>query len=828
MAEAIGAPLRRREDAHHLAGQGRFTDDLAARRPGALHAVLVRSPHPHARIERLDPAAARAATGVVAVVTAADLGEDVRPLRPNWVLPGGMPVPEHRVLAESVVRFEGDPVAVVVAEDAHTARDAAELVEVDYTPLPAVIDPWQAARAGAPAVHDGANVLFRFPARGGNYARACRSADVVVTRRLRNQNLTPSALEPRSVLAEPDPSTGGLTVHTGTQAPHIIKRMLAEVLGIDEHRLRVVAPDVGGGFGAKLHLYPEEVLVTHLAHRLGRAVRWTATRTEDVATTNHGRDHVQDVELCATRDGVITGVKATIWANLGAYLSGMAAGIPAVNCGFMVPGVYRIRNLDVEVVGVLTHTARVDTYRGAGRPEATYLIERMVDHLAREIGMDPAQVRRRNLIPPSAFPYRLPTRGIGYDSGDYPANLDHALDVAGYADLRRRQVELREEGRYLGIGLCTYTEFTGIGPGRALNMLGFSYGGWEYARVIVHPTGAVTVHTGSADQGQGHATSYAQIAADALGLPAASIEVVEGDTGRVAFGLGTFNSRSMSVGGPAVHRAATAVLDKARRIAAHALGVTPAGLDYADGAFSIRADLGPGGQVARAVRRGRRRGIARVLQRAAGLELPDAGRGRHALRFDEVARLAHFASTYPSGLEPGLDERVFHQPPGMTFPFGTYLAAVEVDPATGDVTVEKLLAVDDCGTVINPLLARGQVHGGVAQGLGQALLEATRYREDGTLASADWTGYAMPRATDVPRIETGHTVTPSPRNPLGVKGIGESGAIATPPALVNAVLDALAPLGVTHLDMPLTPDRVHAAIVAARPAPAPRRVREPV
>jgi carbon-monoxide dehydrogenase large subunit len=794
----FGRPLPRREDDHHLRGRGRFTDDVpSTNAAGTLHAALLRSPHAHARIRSVSVDRARRLPGVVAVVTGTDLLEGVSPLPTNWVLPG-MQVPVHRVLADQVVRFHGEAIAAVVAVDAAAATDAVQAVDVDYQPLPAVTDPWQAAQPDAALVHPGlpgasehGNILFRFPTRAGDYAAAQQAADVVVSQRLRNQNLIPGALEPRSVLADYDDRMGTVTVHSSTQSPHIIKRMLAEVLSFPEHRLRVVAPDVGGGFGSKLHLYPEEVLVTALAIRLRRAVRWTATRSEDFQATNHGRDHVQDVEVCATADGVITGIKATLFANLGAYVSGMAAGIPTANCAFMVTGVYRIPNVEVDTLGVLTNTSRVDTYRGAGRPEATYLIERMVDQLARQLRIDPAQIRRRNFIPPDAFPYPSPTGGFVFDSGNYQHNLDTALGIVGYDKLRREQAELRRRGRCRGIGLATYTEFTGLGPGWANAQVGFSFGGWEYARALVHPTGRVSVHVGSADHGQGHATSYAQIAADALGLRPDDIDIVEGDTARVEFGQGTFNSRSMPVGGSAVHEASQRVLAKARRIAAHALGAAADDVQHEAAVFT-----------------------------APNANRTGSGR-RDRVAWQEVARLAHFAPDLPPGLEPGLDERVFYDPKGLAFPFGTYIAVVDVDPATGDITIDRFLAVDDCGPLVNPTLARGQVHGGIAQGLGQALLEGARYDHEGRLVSRDWTTYAFPRAQHLPHLETAHTVTPSPLTPLGIKGIGEAGAIATPPAIVNAVLDALAPLGVTHLDMPLYPEQVLAAIRQATTDPRP-------
>jgi carbon-monoxide dehydrogenase large subunit len=783
----FGRPLPRREDDHHLRGRGRFTDDVRpADATGVLHAALLRSPYAHARIRSVWVDRARRMPGVVAVITGVDLLDSVSPLPTNWVLPG-MQVPVHRVLTDQVVRFHGEAIAAVVAVDANAAVDAVRAIDVGYEPLPAVTDPWEAAQRDAPLVHpglDGAaehgNILFRLPTRAGDYAAARPAADVVVGQRLRNQRLIPGALEPRSVLADYDDRTGAVTVHSSTQSPHAIKRMLAEVLSFPEHRLRVVAPDVGGGFGSKLHLYPEEVLVTALAIRLRRPVRWTASRSEDFQATNHGRDHVQDVELCATANGVITGLKGTLFANLGAYLSGMAAGIPTANCAFMVTGVYRIPNVQVDTLGVLTNTSRVDTYRGAGRPEATYLIERMVDQLARELRIDPAEVRRRNFIPPDAFPYLMPTGALVVDSGNYQHNLDTALGMVGYDKLRREQAELRGRGRWRGIGLATYTEFTGLGPGWANAQVGFSFGGWEYARVLVHPTGRVSVHVGSADHGQGHATSYAQITAEAFGLRPDDIDIVEGDTARVEFGQGTFNSRSMPVGGSAVHTCSQRVLAKARRIAAHALGAAAEDVRYEAAVFTAPN--------------------------------PTGGGPRDGVTWEEVARLAHFAPDLPPDLEPGLDERVFYDPKGLAFPFGTYIAVVDVDPTTGDIAIDRFMAVDDCGPLVNPMLARGQVHGGIAQGLGQALLEGARYDDAGYLVSRDWTTYAFPRAQHIPHLETAHTVTPSPLTPMGIKGIGEAGAIATPPAIVNAVLDALAPLGVTHLDMPLHPEQVLAAI----------------
>ena len=819
----FGRPARRREDLHHLLGLGNFTDDIegsGSAKP--LHLSILRSPHAHARLRRIDVAKAKAMPGVIDVLTGRDLRDAFNPLPSNWIWPG-MVIPEHRALAEDVAKYVGEGIALVVAVDRYVAADAVEAIEVDYEVLPAVTDPFLAAQPDAPVVHPGmrgssaqGNQVHHVPVQAGNYEAAKKAADVVITQRLRNQNLVPGALEPRAVHATYDPTTESVTVRMSSQAPHIIKRMLAQVLRIDEHRLRVIAPDVGGGFGSKLHLYPEDVLVTAVTLRLRRAVKWTATRSEDFVSTNHGRDHVQDVELCAKRDGTITGIKATIWGNLGAYVSGMGPGIPAANCGMILTGVYRIRNVHVDTHLMMTNTPRVDTYRGAGRPEATYLIERMVDQLARHLRMDPAELRRRNYIPPSAFPYTTATRAFSYDSGDYPANLAKALEAVGYSDCRAEQERLKGKGRYLGIGLSTYTEFTGIGNGPILGMFGFNYGGWEYGRILVHPTGTVEIHTGSADHGQGHATSYVQIAADCLQIAAERCTVVEGDTGRVEFGLGTFNSRSMSVGGIAIHKAAKKILEKAKRIAAHALGVNAGDVVYSDGVFRVKTGISPLAHVRRALRRGGRALKGKVIKHVVGVAPVEVGAGRNELTWTEVASLAHFLTTYSGALEPGLDERVFYEPKDMVFPFGTYVAVVEVDIETGDIDLQRIIAVDDCGPIINPLLARGQVHGGTAQGIGQALLETACYADNGIPEATNWMGYAFPRALHMPRMETHHTTTPSPRNDLGIKGIGESGSICTPPAVVNAVLDALAPLGVTHLDMPLLPERVLGAIASAR------------
>ena len=814
----FGREVVRREDHSHLTGHGRFTDDLAP--PDTLYVAILRSPHAHARINSVDTEAARELAGVVAVFTGADLKDRLTPLPPNWVLPG-MSVPEHPALAYEKVRFVGDGVAVVVAKSRYVARDALDRIRVEYEPLAAVTDAEEAAKSGAPVLHESepSNVAFVFPSRGGNYTKAEKKAAVRIRQRLVNQRMIPNALEPRSVLAEYDAGTKGLTVYSSTQGPHNIKHRISEVLRFPEHKLRVVAPDVGGGFGSKLHLYPEEVLCTFLSLELERPVKWTESRSEGFLATNHGRDHIQYMEVAAKADGEITGLKATVYANLGAYLSGMGPGVPSVNFAFMVAGTYKIPNIDVTVYGVYTNTPRVDTYRGAGRPEATYLVERAVDLVARELGMDPAVVRRKNFIPKDAFPYRAPNSAFKYDSGDYEPNLNKALDMVGYKKLRERQRELRREGRYFGIGIASYTEFTGIGPGRELNMVGFQYGGWEYARVVVHSTGTVTVYSGTADHGQGHATSYAQIAADSLGLPMEDIEVVEGDTETVQFGNGTFNSRSLPVGGIAIKMCCDQILAKAGRIAAHALDAREGDVVYREGAFCVGDVSGASGALGKATQtalKTRRAVVGTAVRAISGLDRPRAETSGGKISWAEVARLANFVPDYPSGLEPGLDEQTFYQPKTLTFPFGTYVAVVEVDATTGEISFEKFVAVDDCGPVINPLLATGQIHGGIAQGIGQALLEGAEYDETGSPVTDSFWSYAMPRAGNLPHFDTAHTVTPSPANPLGIKGVGEAGTIGAPPAVVNAVVDALSPFGVRHLDMPVTSEKVWRAIEESR------------
>ena len=785
MARVFGTAIRRREDPRLIMGRGTYTDDI--RLPGMVHVAFVRSPHAHARIVRIDASRAWAVPGVVAVWTAADLA-GLGPLSTAWLIPDAqLKTVTRPLLARDRVRFVGEPVAMVVAEDRYAAFDAAERVEVEYEVLPAVVDQEQAIRPGAPVLHDEAPGNIAFHWKAGNaeatqqaIAEAERSPDgVVVRQRLRNHRLIPTAMETRAAVAQFHPGTGELTVWMTSQNPHIHRFAFSALLGVPEHKLRVVAPEVGGGFGSKIAVYPEEVLVAHAARRLGRPVKWSELRRENYLATTHGRDHVQEVVLAGRRDGTLTAIYVKAIANLGAYLSTAAPGVPTILFGPIVTGPYHIPHASVEVVGVLTNTTPVDAYRGAGRPEATYLMERMVDLFAREIGLDPAEVRRRNFVARDAFPYTN-AMGLQYDSGDYSRALERALELAGYQQLRQSQQEARRQGRYIGIGLSSYVEVCGLGPSQAAGALGFQGGLWESALVRVHPTGRVSVYVGTSPHGQGEETTFAQVVAEELGLSVEDVDVVHGDTATTPMGWGTYGSRTTPVGGAAVALAARRVVEKARRIAAHLLEAAEQDVVFEGGRFFVR------------------------------------GAPERARTFQEVALQAHLAWNLPQGVEPSLEASAFYDPSNFVFPFGTHVCVVEVDVETGEVKLLKYVAVDDCGRVINPLLVDGQVHGGVVQGIGQALWEYAHYDSSGQLVTGSLLDYALPRASQLPELVTDRTETPSPHNPLGVKGIGETGTIAATPAVVNAVCDALAPFGVRHLDMPLWPQRVREAVERAK------------
>ena len=777
----IGARVRRKEDPRFLTGRGLYTDDVKL--AGTVHAVFVRSPHAHARIHGIDLDAARGYPGVVAVYTGKDLAENgVNGIPVGWLLPGLKPS-NHQAIAVDRVRYVGEAVAVIVADSPYSARDAAELVQVDYEPLPAVADTEQALAATAPIVRDDAtdNVCFRWQIGDDSAtAKAFAGAATVVRQRLVNQRLIPNAIEPRASLATYVRATDELTLWVTSQNPHVHRLIMgAFVLGLPEHKFRVISPDVGGGFGSKIFVYTEEVVVAWLARTLERPVKWTAERRESFMTDSHGRDHVTDAEMAFDANGHIAGLRVNTIANLGAHLTLFAPAIPTYLYGTLLSGQYRIPAIHAQVTAVFTHTTPVDAYRGAGRPEACYLLERTMDIAARQLGVDPAELRRRNFIRPDQFPYQTPV-ALQYDSGNYEPALDRALAMVDYANFRIEQQQLRKQGRHVGIGLSCYIEACGLAPSQVVGQLGSQAGLYESAAVRVYPTGKVSVYTGSHQQGQGHETTFSQIVADRLGLSIDDVDIVHGDTGRVQFGMGTYGSRSGSVGGTAIVLSLDKIVEKAKRIAAHMLEAAPEDIELTAGRFHVRG-------------------------------VPDRSKG-----LADISLAAHLAHNLPAGIEPGLEATSFFDPSNFTYPFGTHIAMVEVDPDTGQVTLLRYIAVDDVGNVINPMIVDGQLHGGIAQGVAQALWETAEYDENGQLLTGSLMNYALPKAHQLPFFELDRTVTPSPVNPLGVKGVGEAGAIASPPAVVNAVMDALSPFGITHLDMPLTAPKVWQAIQAAR------------
>lgn len=776
----VGQPLRRREDRKLLAGRGRYVDDIKL--PGMLHMAILRSPHAHATISSIDLSHAKAAPGVRLVLSGEALVDRIGPIVPNWIIPGSK-VPVRPVIATDRVRFVGECVALVVAETLAQAYDAVGLIEVDYEVLPAVTEEAAAVQRGAPQLHENVpgNVTTLYQVKGGDYTKANREADQVISLRVINNRLIPSCMETRAIIAAPEPD-GTLTVYIGSQVPHMHRRWIAETVGIPEHQLRVVAPDIGGGFGAKMHLYPEDLLCPYLARELNAPVKWWETRSESHQSTSHGRAHTEDIEVAFTNDGRILGLKVSTLGNVGAYLSNMATGGPTVNTVNFGTGTYKIDNYEAFSRVVVTNTVPVDAYRGYGRPEGAYIAERAIDAVARHLNLDQVDVRRKNLLHSSDFPYRpYGSTGVMYDSGDYHALMDKALEAFDYERRREECERLRGTGIYRGIGVAAYTHMCGMAPSRRLAPGGFNRGGWESARVSIDSSGRATIYSGSMSQGQGHATSLSQIAADVLQIPIDDIEIVQGDTRQVQAGHGTFNSRSMAVGGSSVHVSAHQVIAKAKKIAAGMLEVDEKDVSYSAGAFTV-----PGTDIA-------------------------------PLTFSKVARMAYVGHQLPDGVAPGLDETVFYDPTGMGAPSGVHLAYVEVDPQTGAVDILDYVAVDDVGTLINPLLAAGQIHGGVVQGIAQALYEEVSYDpENGQLLTGSLLDYAVPRAEHVPNIRSLFQETPSPTNPIGVKGIGESGSIAAPPCMVHAVLDALSPFGIKHLDMPLTPPRIWAAVRNAR------------
>ncbi len=789
MTNLIGQSIKRVEDKRFITGKGRYVDDIVL--PNMTWAAVVRSDAAHAHIRGIDAGEASRAPGVVAVLTGADMEADgINGLPCGWQVDfkngDTMKEPAHPALAVGKVRHVGDAVAVVVAESREQAAEAAELVEVDYEELPAVVDVVAATQDGAPQLFDDVPNNIPFDWELGDKAAAdagIAAADHVTTLEFRNQRLIPNAIEPRAAIGDYDEARDHYTLYTTSQNPHVIRLLMsAFVMGIPEHKVRVVSPDVGGGFGSKIFHYAEEVIVTWASRRLGRPVKWTAQRSESFVTDAHGRDHATKAEMGFDAEGRITALRVDTHANLGAYLSTFAPCVPTYLYGTLLQGLYTSPAVHVNVTAAFTTTVPVDALRGAGRPEATYVLERLLDQAAHELGQDPAELRRRNLIPPfdgsESQPGYETQVALVYDSGDYGAVLDKVLEMVDYPALRREQEEARAGGRYLGIGFSTYIEACGIAPSAVVGALGARAGLYESANVRVQPTGKVTVFVGSHSHGQGHDTTFSQLVGDQLGIPMDDVEIVHGDTDQVPFGMGTYGSRSLAVGGVAITKSIDKIKEKGALIAAHLLEASVDDLEYAGGQWTVR-----------------------------GTE--------SSIGFADVALTAYVPHNYPEGLEPGLEFSSFYDPANFTFPFGAHIAVVEVDTETGVVKLVRYAACDDVGNVVNPMIVDGQVHGGVTHGIGQALMEGAIYNDDGQLINGSYMDYALPRADELPRFETARTVTPCPHNPLGVKGAGETGTIGATPAVVNAVIDALWPLGVRHLEMPLTPQRVWQAIQSA-------------
>jgi aerobic carbon-monoxide dehydrogenase large subunit len=777
-ATAIGTPVKRKEDASLLRGQGTYVENLTL--PGTVFMAVVRSPYPHARITRVSLDRAKAAQGVVAAFSGADLADDWKGSLPcAWVVTEDTKTPPHYPLATDEARYQGDGVAVVLAESRALAKDAAELVEVEYEQLRSVGDVEKALEDGAPLVHGdlGTNecYVWKLESEGG-VDEAIAAADVVVTRRYRQPRLIPNAIEPRGVLAQVGP-TDEVTLWSATQVPHILRFALQLVLGIPESKIRVIAPDVGGGFGSKLDVYAEEALAIALARRLGRPVKWTEERSEGYVATIHGRDVVHELTFAATKDGAITTVKSEAWCAMGAYLQLVTPGIPLLGA-WIYSGPYEIPNYSVTFTGVFTNTTPTDAYRGAGRPEATYVLERTMDALAAELGMDPVELRRKNFV--KEFPHTMAS-GLTIDSGDYEASLDKLLERLDLDAIRAEQATRRESGdpMQLGVGFSTYNEMCGLAPSRILGAIRYAVGGWDSATIRFQPLGSVQVVVGTSPHGQSHETTFSQIVADRLGVDVEDVEVLHGDTAVSQLGMDTYGSRSLSVGGIALYNASEKVVAKARAIVAHQLEVSEDDLEFANGTFSVKGS-------------------------------PD-----RSMDIKAVAFQAHAAHNLPGGMEPGLEETATYDPANFSWPGGAHAAVVEVDTETGDARLLRYVAVDDVGTMINPQIVEGQVHGGITQGIAAALFEEGAYDDEGNLLTTTMATYLIPSPAEVPSYELDRTETTAD-NPLGVKGVGETGTIASAPAVINAIVDALSHLGVTDVQMPATPERVWRAIEEVR------------
>jgi carbon-monoxide dehydrogenase large subunit len=782
MASRIfGSGIKRVEDPRLITGQAKYTDDFVL--PGMAHLAVVRSPYAHARIKAIRTKKAAAMEGVLGVFTGGDMKDaGFGGIPCAWVVPGSdTKTPAYPPIALDHVRYVGNAVAIVVATDRYLARDAADAVEVDYEPLSAVVDAEKATQKGQPQLHAEApnNVCFHWKVSGGDVDAAFKTADVVVKERILNQRLIPNAMECRAALAQYLSDTGEFTLWVTSQNPHIARFLLSLDTGTPEHKIRVIAPEVGGGFGSKIPHYPEDAMVVFASKMLGVPVKWTETRSENYRATIHGRDHIQDVEMAARKDGTILALRAKVWANLGAYLSTASTGIPTILHGLMLSGAYDIKNIHEDVYGVFTNTTPTDAYRGAGRPEAIFMVERLVELVAQKLKMDPADIRKKNFIPPFLKGHTVAT-GLTYDSGNYAAAFDKALKMVDYAALRKKQAERRKKGEHIGVGLSTYAEICGLGPSQVAGAVGFGGGLWESAIVRFHPSGKVAVMVGISPHGQGEETTFAQIVASQLGVAVEDVEVSHGDTARTPMGWGSYGSRSTAVGSGALMGAIQKIREKAKIVTAHLLEAAVDDIEYADGKFFVK------------------------------------GAPAKFKTIQDVALMANVAWNYPKGLEPGLEASAFFDPSNFVYPFGAHIAVVRVDAETGEVKLERYVAVDDCGKVINPMIVEGQIHGGIVQGIGQALWEGAAYDESGQLLTGSMMDYAVPKADYFPNFELGMTETPTDVNPLGVKGIGETGTIASTPAVYNAVMDALSPLGVAKIDMPLTPERVWRAIRGAR------------
>lgn len=805
MEKLVGQKIKRKEDPKLITGHARYLDDIKI--PGLLSAAILRSPHPHAKIINIETSKATELQGVVAIYTGKDLEGSINPVPTSWKVPESNLIETKQYpLAIDVVRYVGDGVALIVAENKYIAQDALSLIEVEYEPLPSVANQKDARKQEAPQIYEEVtnNVAFTYIA-GEVSDEDINNSEIVVQGSYNLQRVAPSPMETRNSLAQYNPATGDLKLFVGSQNPHIHRMVLSEVLDFPEHKLQVKVPDMGGGFGGKIGVYPDEALVAYAAIDLQQPVKWVEERNEHFQSANAGRDMMVDIELAGTSEGHIHAIRVVNHANIGAYLATFGPGNPTIDFGLMISGAYNISKAQCTTYGVYTNTMSVDSYRGAGKPEATYVIERAIEDFARRVEMDPVEVRKLNFVAKEDFPFTN-AQGLIYDSGDYEKSLNKALERINYEQLRKKQIESREQGKYIGIGLASYVELSGFGPSPVAGAIGFQGGIWENSTVRVHPSGKVTVFTGTSPHGQGHDTTFTQIVKDKLGIPYEDINFVFNDTRTVSMGWGTYGSRSLAVGGNAVAMAADRVVEKAKLIAAHLLEVDIEHLEFENGIFSFKVEE-ESKNIAANVSETKQSNIKYDN------DVSSIKKGQvKQISFQEVAKAANFAWSLPEGIEPGLEGQTFYDPSNFTYPFGTHIVVVEVDVETGKIEILRYVAVDDSGKIVNPLVARGQLLGAIAQGVGQALWEDIQYDEDGQLQSGSFMDYAMPKARFFPKIELEFTETPSPVNQLGSKGIAESGVTGSIASTVNAVIDALSPLNVTNIEMPLTPEKIWQAI----------------